>query len=829
MAPTLWLYARAGLRLAGMIFLLPTVALAQTGRISGTVSGPARAPLAGAIVTVTEANREATSASDGRYTIEGLRAGTYSVLVRRIGSRPQTLSGIVVRAGESTPLDVTLDDMPQQLSGIVVSASRRVEKITDAPATISRLDAEIIGSTPGYGITNVLKEVKGIDYVQVGMTVAGINARGFNSSFNNRMLQMEDGRISVLAESGLPIGNFTPTPKIDLAAVEVIVGPGAALYGPDASNGVVTAETKDPAQYPGTTVDLSFGNRSFFDAQARYAAQRGNWAYKIAGEYLTANEFENRLNYGGVTGTLPNRTPEQGINWTAQSWRTSGALGYYSGANRFLVSAGYSSNDGVGITNVGRNQLENYSYNFVQAKYTTPRLYFNAYRTGSRTGDTYAINAFSQNRVTQPASVSDDSVKHLSDFPGSGTTYAGEAQHNFNLIPLLNTRVVWGGQLRQDLISSKRQWLDDRLTGEDIAVTQYGVYGQTETPLGRMFRVVLAARFDKHEDYESQFSPKAAVLFTPVADNTFRLSYGKAYKSPSTLQTHFSAADFAVLAPTLGLGVFGNREGFTVRNAAGTVLATYDPLVPETNTTWELGYKGIIADRLYLDVTGYRGTYENFLSPLITIANPLANQFAYDAAGNKIVGPTGREQIVLTYLQVPEKADLTGLDLGLRFFFTDHIALGGTYSSVSFDAPDTTGATTALKEATALNTSPEKWTLGLNFTNLPTNLSFGAGMRKVVGYFFRSGINVGEIPGFTSLDVHASYYLPKPRITLSAAVNNFYGCSRGRYTLADNPTTQAPPGTLDRENQCGFGQKHMEMVNAPEIGPMAFFGVRYHY
>ncbi len=828
MAQSKWRYLRPArwMLLAGLF--LPPALGAQTGRITGTVTGPGATPLFGAVVTVTEANREATTGADGRYIVDGIRPGTYSILVRRIGNRPQSVADVVVRAGESTAVDVTLEDIPQQLSGIVVSASRRVEKITDAPATITRLDGEQITSTAGYGITNALKEVKGVDFVQVGMTTAGLNARGFNSSFNNRMLQMEDGRIAVLAESGLPIGNFTPTPKIDIAAVEVLVGPGAALYGPDASNGVVTTETRDPVQYPGSTVDLTVGNRNFFDLQGRYAARRGNWAYKVAAEYLTADEFSNRLNYGAVVGTAPNRTPEQGINWTAQAWRTSAAVGYYRGANRLQFSGGYSNNDGVGITNVGRNQLENYHYSFLQAKYTTPRLYFNAYRTASGTGETYAINAFSQNRVTSPPSVSDDSVKHLSDFPGSGTTYAGEAQHNFYVPALLNTRIVWGGQLREDLISSERQWLDDRVTGEDIAVTQYGLYGQTETNLGRMFRVVLAARFDKHEDYESQFSPKGAVLFTPVADNTFRLSYGKAYKSPSTLQNHFSAADFTVLAPTLGLGVFGNRQGFTIKNAAGTTLTSYDPLVPETNTTWELGYKGIIADRLYIDVTGYKGTYENFLTPLITIANPLSNQFAY-VNDEKVVGPTGREQIVLTYLNVPETADLTGFDVGLRYFFSDHVGLGGTYSSVSFEGPDTTGATNALKEATSLNTSPEKWTLGVDFTNLPTNLAFGVGMRKVVGYFFRSGINVGEIPGFTSFDAHASYHIPSARVTVSVTVNNFYGCSKGRYNLPADPTTTPPPGVFDGENRCGFGEKHMEMINAPELGTMAFFGVRYHH
>jgi len=819
---TLRLFAARVARLVGAMSLLPALLVAQAGRITGTVNNAARAPLADALVTLAGTNLQVSTSADGRFVIANLRPGTHTILVRRIGSLPRSVS-VEVPAGQDAQVTVVLDDAPQELAPVVVSASRRVEKITDAPATISRLDANVIQRAAGYGITNALKEVKGIDFVQTGVTTAAINARGFNSSFNTRMLQMEDGRIAVLGESSLPLGIFTTIPKVDVAGVEVLVGPGAALYGPDASNGVITLETKDPKLYPGFTADLTLGNRSFYDQQLRYAGSRGDWGYKIAGEYLTANEFRNSLNYGPVAGG-PARTPEADIDWTAQSQRLTGALAYYRGANRLQFGGGYSSNDGVGQTNVGRNQLVNYSYNYQQAKLTMPSWYFNVYRAGSNTGDTYAINAFSQNRLLAASTVSDDSVKHLSDFPGHSSLYAAEIQNNLTLRPLLDTRLIWGGQVRHDIVSSERQWLDDRIAGEDIQVTQLGVYAQTETPFAERFRLVLAARYDKHEDYDEQFSPKAALLFSPIIDNTIRVSYSRAFKSPTILQTHFAAADFARVTPTVSVGVFGNREGFTVRNSAGDIQSTIDPLVPETNDTWELGYKGILGGRAYIDVTGYLGNYQDFLSPLITIANPLLGTFAHDADGNKIVGPTGNEQIVLTYVNIGQ-ADIRGVDAGLRFLVTPKMSIAGTWSTIHLEPVDTVGKPAAIREATALNTSPQKWRLGMDFTDLPRNAFFGFGVRDVVGYFFRSGINVGTIPGHTAFDAHVGYNIPSVGLTLSVAVNNLFACSEGRYTLG---ATEAPPGTFDQERKCGFGEKHMEMINSPEVGTVVFFGVRYH-
>ena len=819
------LVLRAGrvLRTAGALAgLLPAALAAQTGRIVGTVTGAGGQPLPDALVSVGGTGFSASTALDGRYAIAGVRAGTYTVMVRRIGYAPKSVAGVTVAANRDARADAALVAAPQQLTTMVISASRRVEKITDAPATVTRLDADVLSNASGNGINGALKQVKGIDYIQVGMTAVAINARGFNSSFNNRMLQMEDGRIAQLGENGLPIGTFSPIPRVDLAGVEVLVGPGSALYGPDASNGVVYVESKDPRLFPGTTIEVTGGNRGFADLQARWAGNSGKWGYKVAGNYLRADDFKNAINYGAVAGG-PSRTPEIGLDWTAKSFRGYGALAYYQKESRVQLSAGYSNSDGVGQTNVGRNQLSGYAYSTVQGKLTTPHWYATAYRNYSSTGDTYAANAYSQNKILFP-SLPDDSVKHLSDFPGHSAIYAAEVQHNFTIARALNTKITWGGQFRYDVVSSFRQWLDDRVTGKDITLTQVGGYGQVETPFNQYVRAVVSARYDKHEDYKGQFSPKAALLVTPVEDNTFRISYNKAYKSPTILQRHFSAADFAAVTPTVSVGVFGNKDGFTVRNSAGTILSSFDGLVPETNETWELGYKGVIKNRLFLDVTGYIGNYNHFLSPLITLANPLAGTFAYDAAGNKYLGPTGKEQIFLAYLNIG-KAKLTGMDAGFRVDLSRKVGATGTFSLVHISPVDTAGQRPQIVEATALNTTPTKYTLGVDVRDVHQAFG-GITFRSVEGYFFRSGINAGAIPRFSTFAVNAGYNLPRWHSAVSLTIDNAYTCSYGRYTLG---TTQAPPGTLDKTRKCGFGQSHSEMINMPEIGTMAFLGVRYNH
>jgi len=810
-----------------LVAAAPSRAAAQTGRISGTVTDSSHAALAGTQVSVVGTRLSSVSDGGGHYSIGGVPAGTYQVRVQRMGQRAQVIPSVVVKAGEDSRIDVSLATVPLSLGGMVVSASRRAEKITDAPATITRIDAAAIANTVGNSFAPALKEVKGIDFIQVGVTSVAINARGFNSAFNNRMLMMEDNRIAVLPENGLPVGVFTPTAKVDLAGIEVLVGPGSALYGPDASNGVLTLSTKDPREFPGTIVEAAGGARNFVDVQARQAGlfSGGTFGYKLSGEYQQAKDFENKNIYAPIVTGGP-VSPELNADWNTNVVRGSGALVYYMpNLSRFEVNAGASKSNGIGQTSVGRNQLVNWQYREGQLKFTNPNWFAQAYATQSLSGDTYQLNGYAQNRLRFPT-LTDDSVRHLSDFPAEGRLMAAEIQNTF-VVPQANgLRLTYGGQYRHDIVSSMRQWLVDRNTGKDITTSQKGVYGQADMPITTMLRAVFAARYDKHELFDGQFSPKAALLFTPLQDQTFRVTYNRAFKSPTVLQYGFFFPDFAPL-----VGVFGNPNGFLIKNSAGTVVNTIAPISPEKNTTWEVGYKGVLADRLFLDITGYRSKFTKFMSPLVIIANPLTPAasggptFAFDAkTGVQLTGSTGGIQIPLTYFNVGN-AQITGTDMGVKFLVTPTIAINGTASLQKLDTIERK-ATDPI-EATAFNSPTSKFNVGMDFANLYNNqLHGGFTVRYVNGYHFLSGINNGKIPTFSTFDVTAGYKLPAIGASINLSVQNLLAC-RGGSSAIDGWLAAARPLKYTAGQECGLGKKHIEMINMPEIGTMAFLGIRF--
>src|SRR5207237_829971 len=123
------------------------------------------------------------------------------------------------------------------------------------------------------------------------------------------------------------------------------------------------------------------------------------------------------------------------------------------------------------------------------------------------------------------------------------------------------------------------------------------------------------------------------------------------------------------------------------------------------------------------------------------------------------------------------------------------------------------------------NSPGTKWTIGSSVRDIGP-WSGGLTFRNVNAYFFRSGTNVGVIPTFGTLDASLSMKLPQfPGTLLNLSVSNLYSCTANNVVFKAG-TTPANTTIATEDRGCGFSRKHREMVNMPEIGTMAFVGLR---
>ena len=278
-----------------LLFLLLVQALgaaAQGGGVRGRVTDAASSePLPGVSVLIAGTTMGTSSGNAGEFSITGLKPGTYKVVFSSIGYElpPRT----VAVGQEMVELGTVGLSAASVMAGeVVVSASRRPEKLTEAPATIDLITARQIAELPSFNVGELLARQKGVDYIRTGVLGTGINVRGFNSAFNPKNLQMNDARLSTLIATGLPLGPLTSVVKEDIERIEVVLGPSAALYGPNAHNGLVNTISKDPRRSAGTTVALGLGNQSVFSGRFRHAqVLNSKLAFKVTGEYTRGEDF----------------------------------------------------------------------------------------------------------------------------------------------------------------------------------------------------------------------------------------------------------------------------------------------------------------------------------------------------------------------------------------------------------------------------------------------------------------------------------------------------------------------------------------------------------
>jgi iron complex outermembrane receptor protein len=799
------------------------MATAQDSRIVGTIVDERGLPIAGAQVTVSDGQNVVHSNSDGRFFLLAA-PGQYRLRATRVGFSPDSASVQVHPAG-SALVSLRLTAIAYQIQGQVISASRRVERVTDAPAIVMSFAPSQIENRLGNSYFPVLKDVVGLNVAHGGATNALINGRGFAKLWLTRALTLEDGRISLLPETGSPLGESTTMSRIDIAGAEVLVGPGSGLYGANAVDGVIALRTKDPRSFPGQTTELSFGSRNYRDVQVRMADAPGPWGYKFVAGYQGMREWPDSLFYprpGGGEPVLEDTPLDTDIS------RFNASLSrYFDDGGRIEMSVGASDRTGLRPTALGRQRIRNHTYDHYQIQYVRPRWFAQLYQTHSNTGDTYFLFTEADRRARFP-NISIDSARSLAAFELDGRVGAAELQNNFVISSLLQTGIravdstyfVWGAQYRRDRISSYGRIYRDRLTGEPLHYSLPGIYGHAEIPVTASLRLVLGGRYDEHNLFPAQYSPRAALLVRR-GDQRVRIAFNSAYAVPPTVALSTYNPGVIVNGTTYAV-----LDGLEIRNSSGAIVNTIPAIRPEINRTWELGYKGTFGMRLSVDVTAYRSRSADFVSNLVRVADPYAASptRAYNSrTGALVADSSGRPLITLTYFNLGT-GYFDGVDAIVRHQFNERVATSATLSVTRLDTIET--RPTDPVDAAGFNTSPTRASLSLEAVDTPKDLTTRMSIRYANGYEFRTGIDNGHVPTFATLDLSGSYRIANLATTILLQVQNLAACVSGTTTRPPNGVAGPSRHLYTPKRDCGFGVRHRELLNMPAIGTMIFVGAR---
>ena len=265
--------------------------------INGVVSDSTNGlPLIGANVILKGTSLGAATNTDGKYSINQIPMGDYILSASYLGFKTYEKK-FSFQNQENLKIDIQMIPEAIKMETYVVTASRRRERVEDAPAAISVISKAEIRRESNTNLGDYLKGTKGIDFTQSGIDSYNMTARGFNSSFSSRLLTLTDGRMANVPSLRLTAYNVIPVSFEDVEQIEVVLGPSSALYGPNAHSGVLNIVTSSPLRNTGTSINIQGGMLSQSNTDLlkkltfRTAHKFGNIGFKVSGVALSGQDW----------------------------------------------------------------------------------------------------------------------------------------------------------------------------------------------------------------------------------------------------------------------------------------------------------------------------------------------------------------------------------------------------------------------------------------------------------------------------------------------------------------------------------------------------------
>jgi outer membrane receptor for ferrienterochelin and colicins len=526
------------------VLSVPTQAWAQNGTIVGTITDQAsgRALPNARVEAITQDGGTAASAlanNEGRYRLVA-PAGSYTLNVETVGYSVSRGTPATVTAGGTTTVDIAMSASAFTLNPVVISVTpQQTQKATDAPARVEVISEQDIAARPAITPVDHLRATPGIDIITQGVQSTNVVARGFNNIFSGALHTITDHRLAGIPSLRVNLTHFLPSTNEDLQRMEVVLGPAAALYGPNTASGVLHMITKSPLLSPGTTVSLTGGERDILHGSFRTAHRvSDNLGIKLSGQLMRASEWEyvdpdevaERQRFAASPAARAQMISALGITEAEadrrialigtrdndlERWSGEARVDYRATPDLITVLQAGITNVGTGVelTGLGAGQVVDWRYSYIQGRANWKRAFAQLYYNMSDAGSTYLL------RTGQP--IVDES-----------TLLVGQLQHGFDL----GTRQTFTYGLDYFYTNPQTRGTINGIYEDEDETTEIGAYLQSQTALNRRFDLVLAGRIDDHSALpDPVFSPRAAIVYKPAEDQAFRATFNRAFSTPSSL------------------------------------------------------------------------------------------------------------------------------------------------------------------------------------------------------------------------------------------------------------------------------------------------------
>ncbi len=611
-----------------------------------------------------------------------------------------------------------------QAEVVVTSVSKRPEQVHKAASAIYVLTEEDIRRSGAVNIMEALRMVPGVLVSKLNQNRYAISIRGFNQRLgSDKLLVLMDGRsIYSPVQSGVFwIGQDTVLE--DIERIEVIRGPGAALWGSNAVAGVINIITKSAGKTQGGLVAGGVGTEERGFGTLRYGGKLENGLnYRIYGKYRDRDEgkaadgsdaFDDKQIGQGGFRTDWQVNKQDLLTVQGDYYRLNSELDF---TNRFVsLAAGSTPFQGTNVQE-GTNFLTRWNRTFDDASSYQLQMYYD--------------------RLKRKSGVPFDNVVDQLDI---------DFQHNFLLADAHN--FSWGLNYRYTYFDLETTSIIQN-TKKDSHLASLFLHDEIEL-IPEQLSLILGTKFEYNVFSGLEIQPSVRTAWNPSPNHTIWAAFSRAVRLPTVTDENITVNQVLIPAP----GIFGTGNPTLLQQIPNTGTK------PEELLAYELGYKVKASEKLSFDVTAFYFDYDNLIA-----SNTSGTAFFQPGPP----APTGFHDILFVTNDNSVKGEVYGLELSGQWQVLRNWRLSGSYTFADTQLHPFPGApvsSTTFQEGFEAEGEPEHIFNIRSYLNLPHNLEFDT------FYYYVSENNSRSVPAYGRLDVRLGWQ-PMKNVDLSFVAQN---------------------------------------------------------
>lgn len=484
--------------------------------------------------------------------------------------------------------NIYFSDLP-----VVASVSRLPQQLSDAPASVTVLDRELIKATGARDLNEVFRLVPGFQTYPNNTDSARVSYHGLtDEDFSPRVQVLIDGRsqYSPLFRSGVNWA-VLPIAVEDIERIEVVRGTNTVSYGSNAFLGVINIITVDPSLVRGVSVSTNLGSQGVRDLTLRTGGRLGE-----AGNFRLTYQ-QKRDNGLADQGNWSDHGRSRLVDLRGDLQLSAIDVLQFSASRILSVMADPKGR--FAQMSAGPSDPQNPMRDLTQVSSQVQAIWRRVLQADA---DFQLRYAYTEDSAAGQASMSDGRYRYTTNnvtnglVDGRGYRHEVEALHNF--VPFPAARLVWGGGWRADTTQAAATSLLDSSIQRNVG----RLFGNLEWKPAHWLTANLGASSEHDSLAGNHTSPRFSANFHLDPQNTLRLAYAKAYRNGSVVDYRGDARQIPYAtangSPLTATQIAANTRQIYVANPA---------LEAEQLESWELGYLGDWKDLgMSLDVRLFR-------------------------------------------------------------------------------------------------------------------------------------------------------------------------------------------------------------------------------